>query len=285
MDPARHISPLTLERHLLAELAPEERAEVEGHLAACGACAARWEALRGVDAAAQDAPDGAPSAWALAAQVDARRRATHAAASASAGDATLLRSAGRLAMVSRVARGWMAAAAALALILGVAISLQEPDRGVVRGEGVQAKGAEGVEMQVFVDRQQGGVLLRDGDAVYPGERLGFAVRAPALGYLLLVGVDDLGEPYLVFPQVPGTQARGLQWSAADFSPLHVAVRLDDRGRGERLYALHCERPRSYEEVASRLRHAAAAGEQRALPRLAGCATDSLALRKPPREVP
>lgn len=249
-----HVSELTLNRLLARELDDDVRAAIEAHLADCGDCSARRDAVERFDTAFAIAPP-APQAAPVVSLAEARARR---------GPAFVL----------------VAAAAAVALVFVFA----RPEPGPLSpgaDDGIRLKGAE-LSLTVFAKTADAPPrAVKDGDVVHPGDRLGFQLRSLQDGYAMVVGIDDRGEVYAGWPQSSGGSAKFLPATDAP-TDLGVAVRLDDVGARERLIAVRCPTAFGLAAVAKRLKHPTRLQKEPAQDPLAGCVYDELTLKKQPR---
>lgn len=89
--------------------------------------------------------------------------------------------------------------------------------------------------------------------VHPGERIGFRVENKKKGFLAIVGLDELGNDYVCFPQ-RDREAKFI--SSGKERTLDQAIKLDNKLGRERIIALFCDQPFSVEELGRRIiRHA------------------------------
>lgn len=212
-------------------------AGLEAHLQSCAACQARLDAASAHDAALPILPDFArPSSAATYREPTAANRP------------------------------WMwtsvLLAAAVALFAATAV-LQPAD------DGIRVKGSS-VLLQVFKDEGDSSARLRDGDQVSPGDRLGFRLRQRRAGHVMIIGVDQLDEPYLCFPQSEEGDSIELT-AASEPRALPEAIRMDDTRGEELLVAIVCDAPFTYEAMAQRVVDDRIPDD---------CVTDSLTLEKP-----
>jgi hypothetical protein len=228
-----HLDDLALE--LALDGTPSDAAAA--HLATCAACQARLDAARAFD-------DALPALPAFQPRADATPVEVPTAANRPWAWATVL------------------LVAAVALFAATA-ALQERD------DTFRVKGA-GLALQVFKDEGGTSPRLRDGDAVEPGDRLGFRLRQRRAGHVMIIGVDQLDEPYLCYPQSNDGDAVEL---SASLEPrvLPEAIRLDDTRGSELLVAVLCDEPFTFDEMAR-------AVADDSLPD--DCVSDSVTLVKP-----
>lgn len=145
------------------------------------------------------------------------------------------------------ARWWPAAvagavAAAAAVVLAVGSGGSGP-----RGDGLRAKGGA-FHVEVHAHDGARSRRLATGDAVRPGERLGFRVQARDAGYLLIVGHDARDHLYVCYPQDTRGAAARVE-PAARPRAVDQAVRLDDVPGRESIHAVFCPRPFTLADVA------------------------------------
>ncbi|MCB9544944.1 MAG: hypothetical protein H6706_03530 [Myxococcales bacterium] len=144
---------------------------------------------------------------------------------------------------------WMAAG--LAAAAAVVLLLRSPgDPAVVPDAGLRLKG--GFAFEVFVHDGATERRAGDGEAVHPGDRLGFRVHAPEARQVLIAGIDAQDDVYLCFPQQGGGASRPFGPTTAP-TDVGEAVRLDARLGTERLVALACEAPVRLADVEGALR--------------------------------
>ena len=309
-----HLSDLALDRYLAGELDREAAERSRRHIDRCPACARRLDAIQAFDAAflmqrgargaslrlvpapepvSETAPESAQLPTAGGAGGD---RATGEAAegtevsegASNAGrrDAGVISLAGRRrarrsAKDRPVFRRATVAAAALASAACLLVALQA-QRGsdspaLAQSGDVRAKSTS-FSLATYANGADGTRSVEWGDPVHPGERIGFRIYSEQPGYLLIAGWDDRGNRYLCYPQDQGGQAAALP-AHPDGAVLDQAVRLDDVLGHERIVALFCPEPFSWNDVAGDAR----AGPAR-LPLLRdGCAQHEVLLPKtPPR---
>lgn len=210
---------------------------LDAHLQTCAACQARLDAAAAHDAALPVLPDFLP--------------ASNAPSYSEPKPAN---------------RPWMWAStllvAAVALFAATA-ALQAND------DGIRVKGSS-ITLQVFKDEGDSSARLRDGDQVQPGDRLGFRLRQRRAGHVMIIGVDQLDDPYLCFPQSEEGDSIELK-ASSEPRALPEAIRMDDTRGNELLVAIVCDAPFTYETMAQ-----AVVDDQ--IP--SDCVTDSLTLEKP-----
>ncbi|MCB9731730.1 MAG: DUF4384 domain-containing protein [Deltaproteobacteria bacterium] len=136
------------------------------------------------------------------------------------------------------------------------------------------------DLEVWVHDGEAARPVATGDAIRPGDRVGFRVKARADGHLLVAGVDREGHVYVCYPQ--GASDGSAPFAAtAEPVELDQAMRFDAVPGEERLVAFFCDVPITLAEVAPRLRaESTALTMADALPRLrADCAQEEVVLRK------
>ena len=111
--------------------------------------------------------------------------------------------------------------------------------------------ARGGALNLEVYRNDGHVArVVSGDHVREGDRLGFRVATDLAGHLIVLGLDSAGEVYPVWPQPPERGTVPVAASPAPV-PLDGAIVLDNTPGEERLLALLCPTPRTWEDLARR----------------------------------
>lgn len=250
-DREGHLSELGLHHVVAEELEGEAAARVEAHLGSCAGCAARLEALR-AEAASPLPPlrlNAAPEA-ANSPPPDERPRTRE----------------------DRWAP-WFAVASALVAAAVALVVLPTPSEDEFRARSAS------LSLEVWREAAGGAERLQDGDAVRPGDRLGFRVSSSDPGFLLVLGRDGAGTVYPVWPPQPE--------EAADFAAapqgaqLEVSLVLDATPGEERLVAFRCPRQPLRDEVENRLREAAAAPGQDLAEIYSRCAQSEVRLVKAP----
>lgn len=262
-----HLAELGVNRLLTADLPQHLSQALQHHLAACPRCAARLEAARAADAEFRASALGAPP-WLAALQ---------------APEAPVVDLAARRAQRRTWAVATLAAAASLALVTAVALrggpSLPQPPEDLVRSKG------RAFAMEVYANSPEGTRGVPSGGEVHPGERVGFRIYPKTKGYVMVLGVDDRGEDYLCYPR-RGDKGAALQEAAPEGVTLEQAMRLDEVLGHERLVALLCPEPFTYDEVAPQLKaQAQRVGAGQVGPLRAGCQQHEVRLLKtaPPEE--
>ena len=105
--------------------------------------------------------------------------------------------------------------------------------------------------------------------MFPGERMGFRVKARELGYLLVLGRDDTGNRYLCYPEgVIGDAVAVPFHESPEPQVLPTAMRFDDILGSEHITAIFCPAPFGADEV----------GENMQPP---GCVSREVTLKKQP----
>lgn len=209
-----HLLELALSVLQAGELSAEDRQRAEGHLGECALCRARQEELRAL--AARPLPTlrrpPAPAAPAPMAEVIPLRR-------------------------------WLGPAVALAAAaVGLVVLLPSepgPDTFTARGGALQ--------LEVYRDEGARSTRLHAGDVVHGGDRLGFRVGHPKGGELIVFGLDSAGSVYPVWPSSPAPATQQVQ-PRQGVQSLDAAIVLDNSSGQERLIALLCKEPRSWEEI-------------------------------------
>lgn len=214
-----HLTDLALE-HLLDGSALPGTAE---HIEHCEACQQRLQAAQDFEAALPALPPMASVA--PQPMVDAETRGAN--------------------------RPWMWATALTIAAVGLFVAsaaLQTPGR--EEGESFRVKG-NGLTLQVFRDEGESSQRLREGDLIEPGDRLGFRVRHREGGHLMIIGVDDLDEPYLCYPQtLDGSPV--YREGSTEPRALPEAIRMDATKGSELLVAVLCDEPHTYDTLSSAL---------------------------------
>jgi hypothetical protein len=289
-----HLTALALDQHLCADLSDAERAVADDHLSTCATCRAVLAEIQGF----HDAQPLPPLPWLVAPSTPVNDDADDADANA---DVESGRSRASMRWAWGGGAGLLAAAAAISLMVWLGAPAA-PDAGPQLSGGstgaplatyvvddsaqpddIRIKGAPfSVEVLAQV-APSGARRVLDGDAVSPGDRLGFKVFARKPGYVMILGVDERGQDYLCYPQHPGAiqagevQAASIQ--AADQPvALNAAVRLDDALGQEHLIGLLCDAPFALSDVRAAL--SAQPTARAPLPALrAGCAQWEMTLNK------
>jgi hypothetical protein len=246
------VSNLLLDEWLAGELAPEQRAEVERHVADCASCGARRDQrVRAAERFLHEAPSFAAHA--------ARFGAAAAGGAKTGGseDPPLRRWARRGALV---ALPLAAAAAALVAFLPRAPVVAPLDE-------TRSKGSARIDY--FVKRGELVTRGAQAGALRPGDLLRFTYSIDRPAYLALVDVDQSGARVYF----PAGAARAAAIAAGADVALDFSVELDETPGDERVYAVFCPQPFELEP----LRRQLAARSTAAAP--AGCAVYALVLRK------
>ena len=127
----------------------------------------------------------------------------------------------------------------------------------------------GINLLVFRDDNGTSARLRGGASIHPGDRLGFQVRNRDDGYLLVMGIDGSGEPYLCYPQSEGGSAMPTLASPSA-TTLPEAIEVDDVLGEDHLIAVICDEPFHFDDIAGAI-------QTDELPH--GCAVDEVLLQK------
>ncbi len=289
--PDGRLSDLALERYVAGELNEDEASAVARHLASHPPDAQRVEATREhessfrsrgrpawLDAATSGAVDRGPQA-----------RAEETSATPPPAAVAPAPSTARAANNQRAFFGFFAAAVAVMVAFvmvpgaddsGPSGEIEQPSPNGPEHDVFRAKGVGGLELAVFTEDQH---RLATGDAVHPGDRLGFQVQSSQAGHLVIIGVDATGEAYACHPQ--GADHAVSIDASEDLRALDSAIRLDATGDRERLVALRCPESQPTSELQALVAAAARdlPGDQ-GRPRVReACAQDELILRKTPAE--
>ncbi len=135
-------------------------------------------------------------------------------------------------------------AAAAALMLWIQPQNDEPG---LRPEPAFEDGfrlkSRGLDFELFVHNGQVGRKVLDGAKVYPGDRVGFRVKARSQGFFLLAGIDEHSAPYPCWP--PGEKPEAVAWSVEAPVKIDRAMELDTTPGTERFIAAYCEQPLSF----------------------------------------
>ena len=97
------------------------------------------------------------------------------------------------------------------------------------------------------------VLLKEGDVIYPGQRIGFRLYPKQLGYYMIIGRDStqkwyLGAPHLrdmMSPERQLTQEVPALAQGVASIDLTEALEFDDQLGREELFLIFCTKPSSY----------------------------------------
>lgn len=234
-----HLHELAIDRLLTDDLAAELLAELEKHLADCAPCAARVAEARSFVAEPLPLRRQRPEPGAQVIAFPRRRVAA-------------------------------AVAAVFAMAAGLLLALKPPT------EEFTARGGD-LELEVHRQKTKGTEQLHDGDAVFPGDHLGFRVSSRKTGFLMVVGVDQTGSTYPCYPQSERLLAMPLGSSRTPVD-LNTAIQLDNAVGQERIIALRCPEAFSFDDVRAAL---VGAPQEGPLPPLRpGCAQTDLRLPKP-----
>ncbi|MEQ1572479.1 MAG: hypothetical protein ABMA64_43060 [Myxococcota bacterium] len=142
-------------------------------------------------------------------------------------------------------RGWFRGGFAAAALVACALALGTLARPTA-DDGIGVRGS-GLQLRLYLDQGGSSRRLRDGDPIAPGDRIGFSVDHPA-GYLMVVGTDDDGAPYLCYPQGGGGAAERVD-ATPEPRPLPEAIRVDATPGAERITAVLCDHPFTLEQLA------------------------------------
>ncbi|MFN3197180.1 MAG: hypothetical protein ACE366_02010 [Bradymonadia bacterium] len=233
-----HLTDLTIERVLCADLNAQEQAVVRTHVQRCDDCAADLQAI------AEDEGLSDASLVSLLGEAD-----TASTAKASAPPATTQ---GKILAFPTVVLSSLALAAAAALVLWITPGGQPTTGQPIDpslSDHIVLKGTD-FEWEVHIHDGSSAQRARHNQHVRPGDRVGFKVLSRKGGHLAILGVDASGATYVGYPQ---GKARSAPLSAAKaLSDLPDALRFDSAGDHERLVALLCPAPFSLEEAQRRL---------------------------------
>lgn len=234
-NPGTHASELELHRLALGELPAERRAGVEAHARACPTCAEALAALH----LAHESFDR-----------DVHARTAPALAERARGGWTR----------HRAAWVWLvsAPAAALVVLVGWGVlrnpALLGPD---LRTKGPGETAAAPVALEVFARRGEQVFAVSSQTPLEAGDAIRFVIRKPpALGHLLVVGVDA-GGAVTVYHPFGG--ARSAELGADGRVEVTGSITLDDRPGPERLFALLSRQPIALGAVKPALDELAAGG--------------------------
>lgn len=133
-------------------------------------------------------------------------------------------------------RWQIAVGATAALLLFVTIGLtvwHEPVQDELRSKGA---------LQLSIYREHKGQVEQavNGDVFNPGDRLRFEVDLARAGNILIVGVEQSGRMYTLFPTDGSGISRAI--SAGQYQKLPGAIRLDDSLGEEWVHLVHCQQP-------------------------------------------
>ncbi len=232
-----HLSELKAERLLAGELAGEALAEVMAHIEACGSCGRYVEALRTSDAEVR--------------QQRPPMRVTRLPAARA-------RSGGSTRRWGRAVGPPLAVFGAVAAVL-IAVWWLPPDvpeggadgSPAVEPDQVRSKGT-GLGFEVYVKAEGGPRLVTSGDAVAPGDAIGFRIRSDFNWFFMIVGRDEAGGVYLCHPQ---TGQSGVLQAKSEGEDVEQAMELDGILGRERFVLLVCPSPFTFQDVDEVLRGA------------------------------
>lgn len=198
-------SDLALDRLNLGLLDGARAAEVEGHLAGCEACAARFARIT-------EGFDAFPA-------LDERRAL---AAARPTGDRR---------------PPWLAIVALLGAAAAVALFTLRPTPAPDDDPGVRSKGSAALRIFRRPAGTEGpGTEVISGSRFAAGDALRFAVDLPRAGAIAIYGRERGGAPYLAWPRDGRDPVR----AAGDLQVLPGgSARLDDAPGPETLYLVHC----------------------------------------------
>jgi hypothetical protein len=207
-----------LARHQLEELIAEDprASTLRAHVASCDHCAARQRTLTAAKArylAALPALDFARSVIAQAERSEPAVRTR-----------------------SRTWKQPLVYAPALGLLALAAVAMLWI-AGAPGGSEIRMKGSASLWTVAKHGSTQS--VLRDGDALVPGDQIAFEYALDRPRFLLLLGIDDAGAVTRYFP---GAEPRADRLAAATRTQLPIGIELDARKGEERLYALFSEEP-------------------------------------------
>lgn len=224
-----HLTELTYDRLELGELDEAQVNAVASHTESCDRCQALSAELDALGAGAPGPP--------------AQERHEYVPPPSPGAPRTRARRGGRAQMI------WAGAAVAISAAAAV-LMFVIPGGDVPPDDGIRTKGAP-IDLEVFVDREDGGTALDKGDKVHPGDRLGFRVHAREAGHIMIVGVDSTAEPYLCYPQKTGGVAAPTD-AMTKAATLQEAVELDDVLGEETLILVHCAERFAFDSIRNRL---------------------------------
>ena len=261
MTPTDHLSALKLEQLALGELTPGEARAAREHLAGCARCATA-ESER---AAAELALFAHP--------VDPAVQRIHAAVGGRVPPEVE-----RL-FTGRIERPWWQRGAWLGAFLGATAAAmvvmvtrrQATQPAPLDGDVVRVKGGLGLT----VYRERGGEVttLLPGDTATEGDQLKFGLRAPAAGFVAVLGREASGATYVALP----ASGESIAVRPTD-TELPGAARLDGSVGDELLVVLWC--PEGFQGAAlaaQEMRGSDELGWRPAVP--PGCVTESFPLKK------
>lgn len=254
-----HLLELTAHELLLDELEAGRRRSAEAHLASCEGCRERLDGLRAE--LAEPLPPMEAQVVAFP-QPPARPEPIRAPPPR------------RIPWVTGLAGG-------LALAAGLLLFARWPQPETAQTpEHFTARG--GSWFNVFRADASGQVRpVASGDEVRAGDRLGFRVQLPRARQVMVLGLDDAGgAPYMAWPEasvghsqeVPGTP---------DPTDLNKAIELDATPGTERIIALQCDAPLSWDRAAAAASAVQAAADTPLPALIPGCEQSEVRLRKAP----
>jgi hypothetical protein len=234
-----HLSQFTIDAVALGQLDGALRSSADQHLADCGACSARLEAIRADNAAASAAATAAPPAWLESRTVGQGRR----------------RNVARQRRLGSAALGLGFAAAAVAVVASQVGDPTPPDP--PRSAGESRRGGDGrhtrAKGRVFsvlahVERVSTGEVLEfeEGVSVEPGDRVQLAYTAPEAGFLTVTSRDETGHVTVYHAAGSGSAPA----TAGVDVPLPFSIELDAAAGVEIVQVTWCREPISLESLAT-----------------------------------
>lgn len=252
LDRNGHLTVLGLDRLRFGEADAAARQAAERHLASCRECASVYAELQAADAAI---PIPLPPAAVLRAAarppevVSLMRRSAPWVSVLALAAAVLL-----------VARPWFSG-------LGPTI-VEAPDH-------VQARGGP-LELDVYIHDGTTSRAVDSGDVIHRGDRARFQVLLSHGAFLMVGGMDDRGDVYAGYPQEDGASAVYVP-KTDGFLQLPTAIEFDEIPGDEHLFAMVCDHPFGFAELAPVMRSLVGLVTSREAP--VGCFVERVDLKK------
>lgn len=227
-----HLHDLGLDAYVASALSVETMAEVDAHLATCEACEQRVSDAHREEAVPLPALRRGPTA-------------------VSDGSMTAVPDA-----ANRPWRAWLAPATVVAAAFLGFLASPMPSSTAAHPhdhdhDTLRVKSANHpIRLEVWADEGPRSRPVRDRQETLDDDRLGFRMQTREDGHVMILGVDDAGEPWQGYPQDGGgsvsTMANGT------IEDIGAAVQLDGKAGQERIVALWCPDSYEFDEVADRM---------------------------------